>query len=112
MSFAPSFFEHLEDRLNLAVYDTNAEYRMSIHDLRQGLKHIPGSQDLVMQYGNGGATEIYIMGDVHVELPAGSSNAAIESALLAVTGPGALARVDAAVAALDTKKKLNNRVNS
>ena len=29
MDFAPSFFEHLEDRLNLAVYDTNQELRMS-----------------------------------------------------------------------------------
>lgn len=29
MYFAPSFFEHLEDRLNLAVYDTNQELRMS-----------------------------------------------------------------------------------
>src|ERR1700730_14249265 len=28
MSFPPSFFDHLEDRLNLAVYDTNQEYRM------------------------------------------------------------------------------------
>lgn len=28
--FPPSFFEHLEDRLNLAVYDTNEEYRMNI----------------------------------------------------------------------------------
>lgn len=28
--FPPSFFDHLEDRLNLAVYDTNEEYRMNI----------------------------------------------------------------------------------
>jgi hypothetical protein len=25
--FAPSFYDHLEDRLNLAVYDTNQEHR-------------------------------------------------------------------------------------
>jgi hypothetical protein len=28
--FAPSFFEQLEDRLNLAVYDTNEELRMAL----------------------------------------------------------------------------------
>jgi ABC-type transporter Mla subunit MlaD len=28
--FPPSFFDQLEDRLNLAVYDTNQDYRMDI----------------------------------------------------------------------------------
>jgi type IV secretory pathway TrbL component len=30
--FAPSFWDHLSDRLELAVYDTNAEYRASLMD--------------------------------------------------------------------------------
>jgi hypothetical protein len=36
--FAPSFFEHLEDRLNLAVYDTNQEYRMADSPIISRLK--------------------------------------------------------------------------
>lgn len=69
-------------RLSLAVYDTNREIRMGIYQLREQLKHLPGAQDLTMQNGNGGKTEIYIMGDVRVELPAGSSQSAIEAALM------------------------------
>lgn len=34
LGFPASFFEHFEDRLNLAVYDTNEEYRMGIADIR------------------------------------------------------------------------------
>lgn len=104
--FAPSFFEHLSDRLELAVYDINQEYLMGIADLRQQHAHIPGIQGLTMQNGNGGKTEIYVMGDVRVELPTGSSSDSIGTALQNAM-PSALARVDQAVAALSPKKKLN-----
>lgn len=40
--FPPSFFDHLEDRLNLAVHDTNQEYRMSV-------QHVTGLADIVRQ---------------------------------------------------------------
>ncbi len=30
MGFPPSFFDHFQDRLELAVYDTNQEYRMGL----------------------------------------------------------------------------------
>lgn len=33
---SPSFFDHLEDRLNLAVYDINQEYQMSITGFEPG----------------------------------------------------------------------------
>jgi hypothetical protein len=42
MSLPPSFFDHLEDRLNLAVYDTNQEYRrVSVESLIQSLDDPP-----------------------------------------------------------------------
>jgi hypothetical protein len=41
LSFPPSFWDHLEDRLNLAVYDTNQEYRMSVESLIQSLDDPP-----------------------------------------------------------------------
>ncbi|MDB5607804.1 MAG: hypothetical protein JWP25_4704 [Bradyrhizobium sp.] len=35
MSLPPSFFEHLSDRLELAVYDTNEEIKMKLFDTRR-----------------------------------------------------------------------------
>lgn len=38
MSFPPSFFEHLQDRLELAIYDTNQEFQqMAISQTLKGL---------------------------------------------------------------------------
>jgi hypothetical protein len=36
----PSFFDHLEDRLNLAVYDINQDIRMSAQEVNQALSDI------------------------------------------------------------------------
>jgi hypothetical protein len=49
--FPPSFFDQLADRLELAVYDTNQDYRMSISDdiraaraeLAQAKAAVPGA---------------------------------------------------------------------
>ena len=70
-------------RLSVAVYDTNAEYRMGIHDLRQQLKHIPGGRDLTMRYEDGGAVQVFKIGEDEVRLPGSQfpNAAAIEAAL-------------------------------
>jgi hypothetical protein len=43
LSFPPSFFDHLEDRLNLAVYDTNRDYRMSVQSMTLSIADLPAS---------------------------------------------------------------------
>ena len=55
-------------RLAIAVYDTNAEYRMSIQNIRDELKHLPGGSDLTMRYGQSGRTQIFMIGDIAVEV--------------------------------------------
>lgn len=67
-------------RLSIAVYDTNREFRLGIHEIKESLRHVSGIDALTMQYGPGG-TQIYIMGDVKVSLPANASNADVEAAL-------------------------------
>lgn len=77
---------------------------MGIADLKEHHKHIRGIDGLSMQYGDGGKTEIYVMGDVRVELPNGATTDQIGAALLNAV-PSSLARVDQAVS--DLKKNLN-----
>lgn len=55
---------------------------MGIYDLKAHLSHIPGIEELTMQYGNGGATEIYTMGDVNIEVPAQTPPHKIAEALV------------------------------
>jgi hypothetical protein len=74
----PSFFEHYQDRLNLAVHDINQEYRMGVYHLREAM---PQHGDLTMQYGEDGTTEVYRSGDIEVEVPNGSSPDIIATAL-------------------------------
>lgn len=52
-------------RLAVAIYDTNAEYRMGVHDLREGLKHIPGGKNLTMRYESNG-DQVFIVGGEEV----------------------------------------------
>jgi hypothetical protein len=66
-------------RLSIAVYDTNQEYRLGIVNLKEQLAHIPGINNLTMQYGQG--TEIYTMGDIEVEVPAMATPEEIAKAL-------------------------------
>lgn len=56
-------------RLAVAIHDTNAEYRMGVHDLREQLRHIPGGRDLTMRYEDGGAIQVFKIGDDEVRLP-------------------------------------------
>lgn len=56
---------------------------MGISDLRRDLCHIPGTHELIMQYEDGGATEVYSMGDVRAPVPCGSGQAEIAAALTA-----------------------------
>jgi hypothetical protein len=49
----PSFFDALSDRLELAVYDTNAEHRMTLADLKADLGDVPGLDTLSVRYGDG-----------------------------------------------------------
>lgn len=55
-------------RLAIAVYDTNAEYRMSIQNIRDELRHLPGGPELTMRYGEGGRTQIFMIGGIAVEV--------------------------------------------
>jgi hypothetical protein len=70
-------------RLAVAIFDTNAEYRMGIHNLREELKHVPGGKDLTMRYGSGGRTQIYTVGEEELEFSGVQSVTAadIEAAL-------------------------------
>lgn len=55
---------------------------MGLHETKNALSHVPGIDSLTMQYGAAG-TQIFIMGDVKVELPADATNSDIAAALLA-----------------------------
>lgn len=67
-------------RLAVAVLDTNTEYRMSIHSIRQDLKHLPGGAGATMRYGDGGRTQIFTIGDVTVEVGPEATSRDIEAA--------------------------------
>src|SRR4051812_24994772 len=66
-------------RLSIAVYDTNAEYRMGIYELKQQLRHLQGINDLTMRYGKGDA-QIFRMGEIEAEVRPMATTAEIEAA--------------------------------
>ena len=68
-------------RLAIAVHDINAEQQMSIQAVREALKHIPGGKSMTMRYGNGGRTQIFMIGDEEVEVGPDASPSDIEAAL-------------------------------
>jgi hypothetical protein len=68
-------------RLAIAVYDTNAEQQMSIQAFRVALKHIPGGDKMVMRYGPGGRTQIFVIGEDEVEVGPDATASDIEAAL-------------------------------
>jgi hypothetical protein len=68
-------------RLAIAVHDINAEQQMSIQAVREALKHIPGGKSLTMRYGNGGRTQIFMIGDDEVEVGPDATPSDIEAAL-------------------------------
>jgi hypothetical protein len=65
-------------RLAIAVHDINAEQQMSIQAVREALKHIPGGKSLTMRYGNGGRTQIFMIGDLEIETGPDATPADIE----------------------------------
>lgn len=48
----PSFFDHFEDWLNLAVYDTNQEYQMNEAAIKAALADIPDIDKLSTSIGH------------------------------------------------------------
>lgn len=64
----------------IAVYDTNAEYRMSIQAVRDALRHLPGGDKITMRYGDGGRTQVFTIGDQDVEVGPDATAAEIEAA--------------------------------
>jgi hypothetical protein len=64
----------------IAVYDTNAEYRMSIQAVRDALKHLPGGDKITMRYGDGGRTQVFTIGEQAVEVGPEATTAEIEAA--------------------------------
>lgn len=52
--FPPSFFDHFEDRLNLAVHDINTDIEMGrLSDLRDRLVSLPGVERVALHIGGG-----------------------------------------------------------
>jgi hypothetical protein len=68
-------------RLAIAVHEINAEQQMSIQAVREALKHIPGGKSMTMRYGNGGRTQIFMIGDEEVEVGPDATPSDIEAAL-------------------------------
>jgi hypothetical protein len=64
---------------------------MGIAQIKQELAHVPGISQLTMQAGQNGRTDVYRMGDVEFELPAGARVGHVAAAI-----------------ALQTKKKLSS----
>lgn len=54
-------------RLAIALHETNREYLMGIHNLREELKDIPGGREMVMGYLDGGRTQIYCIGEHEIK---------------------------------------------
>lgn len=76
-------------RLLIAVKDTNDEFRkqyMGIVNIKQALAHVPGIDSLTMQYGDKGV-QVFKWGDMSVEVPANSSEAAVGAAITSATTP-------------------------
>jgi hypothetical protein len=68
-------------RLSIAVYDTNKETpEMSVHELKQALKDITGSELLTVSYSSSG-NQIISIGDKHLEVSPTASNDEIRAAL-------------------------------
>ena len=68
-------------RLAIAVHDINAEQQMSIQAIREALSHIPGGSNATMRYGQGGRTQIFMIGDEEVEVGPEATASDIEAEL-------------------------------
>lgn len=63
---------------------------MSISEIREELKAVPGAHTLIMSYEQGGAVEVYTIGEKSVRVPAASTAAQIREAFHAIEpGTGA-----------------------
>lgn len=83
MKFSPLRFNQYRRDLSIAIYDLSQESRnyMGIADLREKFKHITGAETLAMRYAPNG-DQIYILGDVNVQVGPMASMEEIEDALL------------------------------
>lgn len=54
---------------------------MSINAVREALKHIPGGANVTMRYGQGGRTQIFMIGEDEVEVGPEATPSEIEAAL-------------------------------
>jgi hypothetical protein len=87
--FPPSFFDQLEDRLNLAVYDTNQDYRMDI----------PG----VLSTSIGHTKRFLHLADRTVEVPLTATADEIRAALQDGKTPSKMPTIAEQVAAIKAK---------
>ncbi|MGM4997834.1 hypothetical protein AB8A05_04150 [Tardiphaga sp. 538_B7_N1_4] len=55
---------------------------MSIRELREELKDMPGSHELVMDYEDGGKVQVFRMGKITVRLGPMATSAQVKAALL------------------------------
>lgn len=55
--------------------------QMSINVIREALKHIPGGRNMTMRYGQGGRTQIFMIGEDEVEVGPEAGPSDIEAAL-------------------------------
>lgn len=71
-------------RLSFSEYARDLEQAIlnmaAMSDLRDRLKFLPGAKDMTMHYGQGGKTEIYTMGDIVKEFPAGADHNEVAAA--------------------------------
>lgn len=66
-------------RLSIAVEDTKRFGGMSVHDMKQALRDVPGAENLTLSYAPGGNLLVTIAGRT-VEVSPAASNAEIELA--------------------------------
>jgi hypothetical protein len=78
--FSPLLFRLYASDLSDAIYALSRERQMGIASLKAELAHIPGIGSLTMRAGQNGRTEIYQLGDVEVELPAGARSERVATA--------------------------------
>jgi len=80
---SPNDLNWFAARLAIALHETNREYRMGIHNLREELRHIDGGKNLTMRYGESGRTQIFSIGEHELEFSGVQSVTAadIEAAL-------------------------------
>lgn len=63
----PSFFDHLQDRLNLAVFDINQEHRMGLREIKEALRGYPQRGEVYLD-GNPKGDTVLVLPDREIEI--------------------------------------------